>query len=201
MKYQELKKAINRPIFTRDDILLAGFTAYASQLSGWRKRGLIVMLKSGVYCFADRQASISREHVASILYTPSYISLESAMSHYGFIPEAVFTLTSVTTRTTRKVENVFGVFSYRKIHSRLFFGYVPIEVPGGKYLLAEPEKALLDYLYLNLGSIETEEDIRGLRLNGEELKKTLDEKKLETYLQEFGIQKLNRITHLILSLC
>jgi hypothetical protein len=201
MKYQELQKAFIKPIFSKSDLLFAGFTVYASQLFGWRKRGLLGVLKRGVYFFTDRKEAITRERVAGILYEPSYISLEFALSHYGFIPEAVFTVTSVTTRTTRKFSNEFGTFSFRHIHPKWFFGYVSIDIPGGRYLLAEPEKALLDYFYFNLGALKDEDDIRGLRINGDELRKTIDRVKLEQYLKEFGIEKLARLIYLLFEVC
>lgn len=159
------------------------------------------MLKRGVYFFVDRKEMIVRERVASALYEPSYISLEFALSHYGLIPEAVFSMTSVTTRTTRKFTNEFGAFSYRRVHPRLFFGYNPIDVAGGKYLMAEPEKALLDYLYLNLGNMNDVDDIRGLRINGDELKRVVDRSKLERYSKEFGIQKLDHFIRLLFEVC
>lgn len=198
MKYQDFKKSINKPYFSRMDILLDGLNVFAPQLSLWRKRGYIESLKRGLDVFSDEKSKLSPEEVSFVLYQPSYLSLEHALCHYGIIPEMVFAKTAVTTRTTRKFSNGFGSFSYRHIQPKLFFGYIVKETVSGKYLLAEPEKALLDYLYFNLGKINDAKDISGLRINKEELEKIIDRKKLESYLREFGIRKLEKTVHMII---
>lgn len=197
MKYQDFKKTINKPYFSRMDILLNKIDVFGHQLSLWRKKGYLENVKRGLDVFSDEKSKLSPEEISFLIYQPSYLSLEYALSHYGIIPEMVFMKTSVTTKTTRKFSNGFGVFSYRHIQPKLFFGYVAQNTAFGKYLLAEPEKALLDYLYFNLGKINDGGDISELRINKEELKKMIDRKKLERYLDEFGIQKLERITHMI----
>lgn len=199
MKYIEFKNTLNKPYFHSSNLALLGLSLYGSQLSLWVKKGYLIMPKRGIFVFADKREQISSEEISSILYEPSYISLEWALGHYGLIPEMVFAKTCLTTRTTRKFSNTFGAFSYRHIQPKLFFGYTPVETPSGKYLLAEPEKALLDYLYFNRGKIRTEEDISELRINMDELKKITDRKKFETYLREFNVQKLDRIIHAIIS--
>lgn len=199
MKYQEFKNAINKPYFSRMDLLLSKVDFFEHQLSLWRKNGYLEHIKRGWDVFSDEKEKLSSEEISFLIYQPSYLSLEYALSHYGIIPEMVFAKTCVTTKTTRKFSNSFGVFSYRHIQPKLFFGYTPVETPSGKYLLAEPEKALLDYLYFNRGKIRTEEDISELRINMDELKKITDRKKFETYLREFNVQKLDRIIHAIIS--
>lgn len=198
MKFHELKKAIGKPYFSTTDIALKRLTVFDYQLSLWRKKGYIESVKRGLYVFCDERDKVLPEEVSFVLYEPSYLSLEFALSHYGIMPEMVFSKTSVTTKTTRKFSNGFGLFSYRHIQPKLFFGYVAVETLFGKYLLAEPEKALLDYLYLNLGKINSEQDVAELRINTEELVKLIDRNKLEAYLSEFGIQKLERIIRMIL---
>jgi hypothetical protein len=179
------------------DILLNNLPVYGYQLSLWRKKGYLESLKRGIDVFSDEKNGVSPEQVSSVLYEPSYLSLEYALSRYGVIPEMVFMKTCVTTKTTRKFSNGFGTFSYRHIKPGLFFGYTAEETASGRYLLAEPEKALLDYLYFNLGNIDDEKDIAELRINREELGKILDRTKLAAYLREFGIRKLERITRMI----
>ncbi|NTW29922.1 MAG: hypothetical protein HGA33_01425 [Candidatus Moranbacteria bacterium] len=154
-------------------------------------------MKKGLDVFVDEKGKVSPEEISFLLYQPSYLSLEYALCHYGIIPEMVFTKTAVTTKTTRKFSNGFGTFSYRHIQPKLFFGYVTKETVSGKYLLAEPEKALLDYLYFNLGKIDDEHDVSGLRINKDELEKQIDRKKLDAYLNEFGVRKLERIIRMI----
>lgn len=197
MKYQDFKRAINKPYFSRMDILLRGIDVFGHQLSSWRKKGYLENVKKGLDVFVDEKGKVSPEEISFLLYQPSYLSLEYALCHYGIIPEMVFTKTAVTTKTTRKFSNGFGTFSYRHIQPKLFFGYVTKETVSGKYLLAEPEKALLDYLYFNLGKIDDEHDVSGLRINKDELEKQIDRKKLDAYLNEFGVRKLERIIRMI----
>ena len=122
----------------------------------------------------------------------SYLSLESALVWYGFIPEIVYGYTSVTARITRTFKNVCGRFIYRHVKSELFWGYVQMKTDHGPYLLAEPGKALLDYFYLNLAGINSEDDFDNIRLNEEEMEKTLDREKFFKYLEVFGVKKMEK---------
>ena len=77
------------------------------------------------------------------------MSLQSALAHYGCIPEHVPTVTSVTTGRPETLDTPFGSYQYRHLHRRLFFGYRPAFVGGNATVfLAEPEKALLDLIHL-----------------------------------------------------
>jgi predicted transcriptional regulator of viral defense system len=83
------------------------------------------------------------------MYCPSYISLHSALAFYDMIPEAVVRMTAVSTLKKASFENAFGIFTYQQIAPDLFFGYdVKPFSDGQSLLLAQPEKALLDLLYL-----------------------------------------------------
>ncbi|MDP2646218.1 MAG: hypothetical protein Q8P24_14855, partial [Desulfobacterales bacterium] len=121
-----------------------------------------------------------------------YLSLESALARYGFIPEIVYAYTSVTARITRSFENAWGRFIYRHVKSDLFWGYVEMKTEHGPYLLAEPEKALLDYFYLNLARIHTVDDFDSIRLNEEQMEKTIDKDKFFRYLQAFRVKKMEK---------
>lgn len=197
MKYLDFKKAINKPYFSWQDIRLKNLKIFDYQLSLWKKRGDISRLKRGLFVFSEEKENISVQEISFLLCEPSYISLESALSYYGFIPEMVYSITSVTAKTTRKFKNDFGNFIYHHVKPDLFFGYVSNETKYGKYLMAEPEKALLDFLYLKSGEIENESDISELRLNIGEMKKIIDMKKLSSYAREFNVAKVDRIISLI----
>jgi hypothetical protein len=201
MKYQEFKKAINKPYFTNLDILLNKLNIYNYQLSTWKKKNYIGRLKSGIYFFVDEKEKITPLEVSFLIYQPSYLSMESMLGYYGLIPEIVYGQTALTTKITRKFSNDFGNFTYRHINPKLFFGYVPVETPFGKYLIAEPEKALLDYFYFNLGKINDQKDIDELRINSEELCRIMDRKKIEAYLKEFNIEKLSSTINILFKSC
>jgi hypothetical protein len=192
MKYNELTATVKGPIFTRNDLALSRHKVLDGQFSLWVKKGHLLRLKNGVYAFSRERDRLRGEDIAPILYPPSYLSLESALAWYGFIPEIVYAYTSVTARITRTFENAFGRFIYRHVKSDLFWGYREIQTDHGAYLLAEPEKALLDYFYLNLGRINTEDDFDNLRLNEEEIGKMLDKDKLMKYFNVFGVAKMEQ---------
>ena len=201
MKYQELKKALNKAYFTKLDILLQKLNVYDYQLSLWQKKGYINRLKKGIYFFIDEKENITAQEVSFLIYQPSYLSMESILSQYGLIPEMVYAQTGITTKTTRKFSNIFGNFTYRHIQPKLFFGYMPIETQFGKYLIAEPEKALLDYFYFNSGKIKNKKDIEELRINCDELRRIVDRKKIDSYLKEFDNQKLTRNINMLFEIC
>ena len=192
MKYQDLVSSINAPFFSKNDILLAGAKVYDYQLTRWSQKGYIIKLKNGIYAFSKDYERINANEVASLIYQPSYLSLESALSFYGFIPEIVYASVSVTGKTNRKFTNKFGNFIYRHIKSELFWGYREVKTESWWYLIAEPEKAVLDYLYLNLAKINNSTDFENVRFNYDMLEKTLDKEKFIRYLQAFGIKKMER---------
>jgi len=190
MKYQDLTAAIDAPMFSRQDLSIHWLKVYDCQFTLWIKKGYLVRLRNGLYAFARDVDRIKREEVAHLLYPPSYISLESALSFYGFIPEMVHANTSVTARINRRFDNCFGGFIYRHIKNSLFWGYAPMTTENGVYLLAEPEKALLDYLYLNLAGLRRQADFDAIRLNYDQMSDHLDADKFRRYLAAFGVKKL-----------
>ena len=199
MKYHELTSAIKGPVFSRNELIFSGHKVFDYQLSLWVKKGYLMQLKRGIYAFSRDKDKIKGEAIAFLLYQPSYLSLESALSWYGFIPEIVHAFTSVTARTTRSFENACGRFIYRHVRAELFWGYVEMKTEDhAHYLLAEPEKALLDYLYLNISHINSQVDFENIRLNAEQMGKTLNKDKFLRYLQVFNVKKMEKWARLCL---
>jgi len=190
MKYNELSSAIKTPVFSRQDLLLQGFKIYDYQLNLWTKKGYLVKIKNGLYVFAKDADKVTPQEIALLLYEPSYLSLESALAWYGFIPEMVYAHTSVTAKINRTFDNIFGHFIYRHIRSDLFWGYTAIKTTSGRYLMAEPEKAILDYLYLNLARVRNEDDFINIRFNLDAIRERLNENKFRQYLKAFGVKKM-----------
>lgn len=108
-------------------------------------KGLIIKLRNGLYTLKENAPSDF--FVAGRLYQPSYISLETALSYYGVIPETVYSVTSVTTRKTARFETLGKSFVYRKIKNSAFNGYYLKKSGSESFYVAFPEKALADYLY------------------------------------------------------
>ena len=172
MTFNELReKSKDYPLFKLGDILKwfseAKKQTILNQLSSWKNKGWLEIIKRGVYKlkeFEIREPFV----VANFIYSPSYISLESALNYYSIIPDIPFGITSVTIKKTNqfKTKN-FGVFYYRHIKPDLFFGYKTIL--AGKnysYNIALPEKALFDFFYLQgKGFSSFEGFIKELRLS------------------------------------
>lgn len=153
MKYLKFKKLLSEyPLFSTGDLGLFLRKKYSrstlNTLKRWDDQKLLIKLRRGVYLLGDYNIS-DPAILAGKIYEPSYISLEYALGHYGIIPDMVFSVTSMTTRTTREFYNQVGHYSYHKIKNSAFGGFTPILIDGISYSLATPEKALVDFLYLN----------------------------------------------------
>jgi hypothetical protein len=195
-KFRE--KVKDMPFFSSDvaEIFSASPRTLRNQLSRWKKQGLLLELKRGMYMLGqgERQTTLSRQAIAAVLYQPSYISLEAALSHYQMIPERVDTVTSISPKKTRVFQNPQGTFSYRNLQTALNFGFIAKKDENGyPYFIAEPEKALLDYLYLNLGRLDPKDGNileHSLRLQNISL---LNKKKLFACARRFAVNKLYAI--------
>ncbi len=131
-----------------------GRQTFRNQLNRWQRRGLILKLRKGVYLLnkRDRQVEPSSMYLANQLYVPSYVSLEYALSFYGLIPERAHSVTSVTTKKTLRFSNSVGSFSYRHVMPSAFRGFKIIKDQNDMDIfIAEPEKAVVDFLYFTFG--------------------------------------------------
>ena len=114
---------------------------------------IFLKMRNGLY--ALRIDLPSDGEIANRVYAPSYISFEYALSRYGIIPETVYTITSATTRVTRQFTVNNKSFEYASIKKPAYRGYRVERIDGVTVLMAEPEKAFVDYYYfvdLNLRS-------------------------------------------------
>lgn len=147
------------------------------------KTGLFEKLRSGLYILKD--SNPSSYQIANRLYQPSYISLDKALAHYGIIPETIFAITSITTKPTREFTTERGLYIYQTIKLQAFTGYRLVDLDEENVLIAEPEKALVDYLYfVNLGKIELSDRINLT---------TLDKNKILGFAKLFNRPGLNRL--------
>jgi len=200
MRYHELKNKLQSlRIFSLNDIYLVDPDFRQPTLYDWEKKGKVEKICNKWYIFGDFKPQGNDYYlISNKIYTPSYISLELALNHYGIIPEAVQQITAVTTRKTKTFETGLGVFSYKSIKSELFFGYTIIKSREVGINIASPEKALLDYFYLH-PSIQTMTDIESLRYNREILREGLNRNKLKKYLEVFDNQSLNKRIKVLLN--
>lgn len=116
--------------------------------------GQIIRLKKGMYILSEEltQQPIERYLVANHLYGPSYVSLHTALRHYGLIPEAVYSVQSVTTKAARSFDTPIGSFFYTHAQPQWFPIGVSIQDQTDlSYLIATPEKALMDVAQFTAG--------------------------------------------------
>jgi predicted transcriptional regulator of viral defense system len=154
MNFEQLLEIVNdEPVF-ETGLLLAGDVDPANvrrQLSRWTKAGRLYQLRRGLYALAPPYQKVKPHPflVANRMVRGSYVSCQSALAHYGLIPEHVPVVTSVTAARGGRWETPLGIYEFRHIKADLFRGYQPVELsPGQRAFVAWPEKALLDLIHL-----------------------------------------------------
>jgi len=139
-------------------------------LSRWVKSGKLMRIRRGVYeLIYPRRHSVPDLFIANKLYSPSYISMETALSRYGLIPEVAMECISITVKTSRMFKNEYGSFVYHSVQPEAFTGYRTENNNGFEVLIAEPEKAVVDYLYfkkrkgIKIDSLTDRMDIKAVK--------------------------------------
>ena len=199
MNYNQFKKAVqDKPLIYTRDLALGGKSKQVvrNQLTRWQANGLVIKLRRGVFILNpnDRKILPSRTYLANQFYGPSYVSLEYALNYYSFIPEAVTDLTSVTTRKTLRIENKLGTFTYQHLKKNVFAGFKMIKDDVKlTFFMAEPEKAVVDFCYLNLNRFRKDYQsvfIESYRFQNLE---TLKIKKLKNFAKIYNSRKLLQV--------
>lgn len=149
---------------------------------------LFLKVRNGLYALRIDQPR--DEVIANRLYAPSYISFEYALSRYGIIPESVYTITSATTRITREFVVNNKSFTYSHIKKQAYRGYRTEKIGGMTVLMAEPEKALVDYLYFV--------NLKRKTLNERLAVRKLKKKAMVEYAKLFGRKSLISLVNEIL---
>jgi predicted transcriptional regulator of viral defense system len=188
-------KFLSLACFTTNQVYASYPDFNRNNMVGWVRKGYLVRLRQGYYTFPEYRESTEYAFLfANIIYKPSYISLHTALSFYGIIPEAVPLITSVTTLKTITFSNDFGEYSYKNIKPEMMFGYDLREIGDGRGLLfATPEKALIDLLYL-YPFYNTEREIEELRLDEAYMEDDFNADRLKEYSARIGSKALsNRI--------
>lgn len=113
--------------------------------------GEVWRVRKGLYCLSDRytRGRINPLELAQRIHGPSYVSLEAALSHHGWIPEAVCAVTSVALGRSRAFDTPVGLFSFTRVPQNRFLAGVrrTSYERGDAFFLATPLKALADYVY------------------------------------------------------
>jgi predicted transcriptional regulator of viral defense system len=142
------------------------------KIASLESSGEIIRLKKGLFVVSPEESGklLSVGLIANHIYNPSYVSMSSALRHYGLIPEMVYAVESMTIKHSVSFQNKVGRFEYTHIDRETFsVGLCQIQEGDDVYVMASPEKALCDLIantpQLNLRYIKEareylEEDIR-----------------------------------------
>jgi len=145
IEFLQKLKGLNKTYFTVADLeKIAGLSRDSLYvlLNRLVRNGTLIRLKRGVYTPAFQGLELGK--VANELYYPSYLSFESALSRYGILSQIPYVLTFATPKTTKRTILAGKEVEYRQLKDDYFFGYT---FERGIYI-AEPEKAILDQLYM-----------------------------------------------------
>lgn len=202
MEFATLLEIVGREPVFEAGLLLAGDVDpdnVRRQLSRWTATGRLFQLRRGLYALAPPFQKV-RPHpflIANRLVPGSYVSLQSALAHYGLIPEAVPVTTGVTTRRPARWNTPLGVYEYRHVKPGLFFGYQLVDLGNEQQAFAAtPEKALLDLVHLQPGGDEPEY-LQELRLQNLD---QVDLEQLQLHAMRASSPKLRRAANRIVAL-
>jgi len=105
------------------------------------KKDIIRRIENGKYLFSFIE--VSDFEIANFLTSPSYISLESALSFYGILSQFPYTITSITSKKSKRVIYEDKEYEFIHMESKYLYGFFK----KNNFLIASPEKALIDELY------------------------------------------------------
>lgn len=163
----ELSKLINKPYNVAK--------VYANRLV---LAELATKIIQGKIAFTENDLIIGPQ-----LLEPSYISYHFSLNFYRCIQQIPFKMTLITTQKSRQISE----YTYKHVNPKLFFGYNREKYDGTYIFIAEPEKAVLDMIYLDRVPYNLFDDFLD----------KLDEKKLKKYINKYKNIKNNRIKSVI----
>lgn len=179
-------------MFSVSDIRKIEPTFHLDRLTDWLSHGYIKRIIKNYYVFSDlKLTEETLFFIANKIYDPSYISMETALSFYKLIPDQVFAITSLSSKKTATFTTPIATFLYRTVKLPVFFGYGLVKFNNLNLKIAEPEKAILDYFYLNTDLVSSD-DFYEIRINEEEFKERINLDKLKKYLKLFKNKALER---------
>ena len=194
MSYIEFRnKMFNLACFNINQVYAWKHEFDRNNLTRWTKRGLLIRLRQGYYSFPEYISKTDYAfYFANRMYRPSYISLHTALSFYGIIPEAVVQITSVSPLKTASFTNAFAEYSYHTIKHELMFGYELKPMADEKIIkMAKSEKALLDLLYL-YPAYKSLQEMEDLRLDEDFLHEELDKERMQDFTRQFKNRALEK---------
>lgn len=182
---------------------LKGLKKPRTKLTSLLRHGDLQRVKKGLYVLGQEYGKglASLEMLANLIYGPSYLSLEYALSFYGLIPERVEEITSVTCNRKKLFATPFGRFSYHYLPMEKYavgVSYLRLDAKRG-FLIASPEKALID-LVARQKFLREKDSLRayieGLRIEEEALGQ-LNLKKIEQIAKMMRLPQIDQLKKVI----
>lgn len=183
--------------------LLSDYTNPDDFISRLVKSGELIRLKNGFFLISEKieGSFVPYEQIANLLYGPSYISFEWALSFYKMIPEGVFVVTSASASKPKSFNTPIGVFDYISLnHHRYSIGIDQQENAAGRFLIATPEKALADLIHLkskNLKGTDLLKDLIEARRMDEDVLKNLNKKHLLEIAENYHSKSVMNLVNVL----
>lgn len=154
--YEKLLETDKRYLSSKEIARLLGISPKSRRVTIWRltKRGVLTRLRRDLYEVALKPSDVVA--VSNIIYQPSYLSFTYCLGRLGILNQIAYEIEFATPKKTKRLQIRGRSVIFRKISKKLFFGYTLKD----NIFVAEPEKALLDTLYLKskgLASLPEEE--------------------------------------------
>jgi len=164
------------------------------------QKGYLLPIRRDLYFIKNaKKTPFNSFEIASIIYGPSYISFESALSYHGCIPEAVRTITCASIKRTKEFETPIGLFSYEHIPIQAFsFGVEQRQQDAFTLFIASPAKALADIAYARRRIWESIEDLsEDLRIEIESLQ-NIDRELLVGLIESYPSSRVRKMLNILL---
>jgi len=188
--YQALRLYASQPLTHQVVVsLLKGYKRPNDKVHALLNEGVLESVKKGLYIAGPAIKTAKPEPflLANHILGPSYVSVDTALSYHGWIPERVYEVASMTTKASRKFTTPLGVFTYTHLSLPYYaFGIRQIQLADEQYsMMASPEKALFDKIITTSGLI--------LRSRPQVLKYLLEDLRLnEDRLRECDLQNMSQ---------
>lgn len=172
--YDILNKIYSSPLktFTTKDLRsllnIKNRRTFEETIKRLEREKILTKIERGKYIKTNSE--YSKFGISQFIYQPSYISLETAFSYYGLIDQLPFEITAVSTKKSIEKQFEGQIYSYKKINKELFIGYKKEE----DFLIAFPEKAIFDQLYLSLFGIKSDNILKNIKKDSFDPQKVLE---------------------------
>jgi predicted transcriptional regulator of viral defense system len=164
-------------------------------------KGYLVPIRRDLYLIKNSKRSLLNSfEIAPIIYGPSYVSFESALSYHGWIPEAVRTTTCASVKRAKEFETPIGIFSYEHIPVKAFsLGVEQHQLDALTLFIASPVKALADTIYARKRVWESIDDLyEDLRIEVESFQNS-DKKMLSELIENYPAPRVKNALKILLN--